>query len=196
MWSPWISVVIMSLWLLLSLPNYSGGTYIFISLDLIKILSCRATPFFNICILPPAIKQAYGYNTPHNGRDKQVTGVTQVGEWLHIQLAAACASRELVFSTRARANEHRRKNRSVIQRWEWWEINNFFGSPYDSEAITSDVSSLASVWWYTALPTPLGLCEHMVHFGWRDKNLKRKKNDMDLKYLFIWPCPGGGLAFL
>lgn len=197
MWSPWISLVIMSLWLLLSLHNYSGGTYIFISLDLIRILSCSATLFFNICISHQLLSRHMVTVLSIMDTIRRVTRVTQVGEWLHIWLAAACASHVLVFSIPARANVHRRKKRHALQRWEWWKINNFSAHPMTVKLLQVIYFPSASVWWYTALLKPLGLCEHMVHFRWRDKNLKRKeKNDMDLKYLFIWPCLGGGLAFL
>lgn len=129
---------------------------------------------------------------------RRVTGVTQVGEWLHIRLAAASSSRVLAFSILARANVHRSgKKRRVFQRWERWKINNFSSHPVTGKLLQVIYFPSASVWWYTALLKPLGPCKHMVHFRWKDKNLNRKeKNDTDLKYLFIWPCLGGGLAFL
>lgn len=150
MWSPWISVVIMSLWLLLSLSNYSGGTYIFISLDLIKILSCRATLFFfffNICIFPPAIKQAYGYSTLHNGRDK--TGHRGHTSWGVITHPTGSRLR-LPVSVCLVVRHERRCITGKIQGETEGKLTNFWAHPMTVKLLQVIYFPSASIWWYTA----------------------------------------------
>lgn len=179
MWSPWISLVIMSLRLLLPLLNCSAGTYIFISLDLIKILSCCATLLFNICIFPPAIKQAYGSSALHNGRKR--TGHRGHTSWGVITPRLAAASHVL-----KRASQE--KISSVLARWEWWKIDRFFIIIIILLALrqwnyykwstslwrsSNDIQLCRSCWDCVSI-----WCIFFYFFWWRDRNLKKEKKKM------------------
>lgn len=117
----------------------------------------------------------------------RVTGVTQLGEWLHLRQAAACCPYMLLRGIPARASVHCRENSSALRRWEWWEINYFLWLAswqwgYDKWSI------------FLGHPTgemqqPLGLRDHMVHSsteGWKpEKGRKKWYGSKILVYLTV-----------